>query len=98
VVVRLEEGLEELRVCVEAPGLTCGWLLGEVTRRYAALADRRKRHPHLPRIKKKIIGALKSQHDNESLDLWLTLYNRSLEPLWNDARLEVHFSSKLPEI
>lgn len=47
------------------------------------------------KFKKKIIATLKSQNNNESLDYYLTQYDRKLNALWDGAQLEVHFSSKL---
>ena len=38
-------------------------------------------------MKKKIIAAIKSKDGNESLDFWLTLYNRSLDALWDGLTL-----------
>ncbi|CDW83472.1 UNKNOWN [Stylonychia lemnae] len=92
-IVKLEEGLPDLKICIEDETLTCGWLIGEVTRRYAYLIDQHKHEgqrivhhgeqpPHI-KIKKKIIAAIKSSSQNESLDFWLTLYNRSLNALWD---------------
>lgn len=38
--VFLEEGLPELKICIEdGANLTCGWLITEVTRQYAYLID-----------------------------------------------------------
>lgn len=51
-----------------------------------------------PKIKKKIIAAIKSLDQNESLDFWLTLYKRPLSALKNGTKLEVHFSSKISSI
>jgi hypothetical protein len=41
VVVKLEEGLDDLNICIEEPTATCGWLLGEVTKRYAWSVEQR---------------------------------------------------------
>jgi hypothetical protein len=38
----LEEGLPDLKICIEDASLTCGWLIGEVTKRYAYLIEQHK--------------------------------------------------------
>ena len=67
----MEEGLPDLYICIEDQTLTCGWLLGEVTKRYSLLVqqysiDRRKRALNREelgvKISKKIIAAIKSQN------------------------------------
>lgn len=37
--IKLEEGLQDLKICIEDESLTCGWLIGEVTKRYAFLIE-----------------------------------------------------------
>ncbi len=108
-------------MCIEDTKANCGWLLGEVTKRYAWAVEekrneanrerQRSRQERLMRetgmidgrgeqrgretkVKRKIIAAIKSQDNNESLDLWLTLYNRPISALKHNTQLEVHFSSK----
>ena len=44
------------------------------------------------RFKKHLIAAIKSTNSNESLDYYLTLYNRPLKVLPTGLKLEVHFS------
>lgn len=72
----------------------------EVTKRYAMLVEQHKLDQKRsglrtgPKIKKKIIAAIKSVNKNESLDFWLTLFNKSLEVIKHDTLLQVHFSSK----
>lgn len=39
VIVKLELGLPDLRICIEDEKLTCGWLLGEVIKRYSNLIE-----------------------------------------------------------
>lgn len=60
--------------------LTCGWLLSEVTRRYIeALTKIKAQSTQTGGIKKytrKMIVALKTTDQRESLDFWLTQYER----------------------
>jgi hypothetical protein len=39
VIVRLDEGLPDLHICIEDHNLNCGWLLNQVTKRYAMLFE-----------------------------------------------------------
>jgi hypothetical protein len=39
VIVKLEDGLPDLQICIEDSSLTCGWLLGEVIKRYSYLVE-----------------------------------------------------------
>ena len=68
-IVKLEPGLPELRICIEDETLTCEWLLGEVINRYSQLVEQHKvdwqkrKQKGLEvgqKIKKKIIAAIKS--------------------------------------
>ena len=45
------------------------------------------------KVKKKIIAAIKSTEGNESVDFWLTLYDRNLSMIPNNYSLDVHFAS-----
>ncbi len=95
VAVFLEEGLDPLTVCIEEPNLTCGWLIKDVIRRYTQMVDQVNKECHARKFKKKIIAAIKSVNKNESIDYWLTLYNRPLNVLPDNLQLQVHFSSIL---
>jgi len=78
VTVKLEQGLEPLQICVESATLTCGWLLKEVIKRYTHIVDQMNKDARYlnqgRNFKKKIIAAVKSCDNNESVDYWLTLY------------------------
>ena len=113
--VKLEPGLEDLKICIEDSKANCGWLLGEVTKRYAWAVEQKRNEVNRDRqrskadrimkessmidtkenrniekvvgskIKRKIIAAIKSQDQNESLDFWLTLYNRPIGALKSNS-------------
>jgi len=48
-------------------------------------------HQHV-KLKKKFIVAIKTYDNRESLDYWLTQYNRPLSVLKNGEKLKAHFA------
>ena len=66
--MQLEPGLPDVKICIcfQDPSKNCGWLLVEVTKRYAMLVEQYKAEYKKHgasiglKIKKKIIAALKS--------------------------------------
>jgi len=67
-----------------------------VERKKAELSKLVENDPERKKMKKLLISALKSQDQNESLDFWLTLYDRSLNRIKHNTRLEVHFLKFIP--
>jgi serum/glucocorticoid-regulated kinase 2 len=96
VTVLLDAGLEKLDICIEGEDKTVYWLLKEVISRYSQIVDQHKlqcqRNNQRSRFKKHLIAAVKSTSGNESLDYFLTLYDRSLSKLPSNLTLEVYFS------
>ena len=95
----------EFAVDVGNEQLTCGWLLSEVTRRYTEALNRIKKEKDAQLIsqgipqekiiqkhKRKFIVALKSTDQRESLDYWLTQYERPLHVLEEGDFLVAHFA------
>ena len=41
-IVKLDEGLPDLNICIEDSSLTCGWLLNEVTKLYSGVFEQYK--------------------------------------------------------
>ncbi|TNV87556.1 hypothetical protein FGO68_gene11686 [Halteria grandinella] len=74
--------------------LTCGWLLSEVTRRYIEALTRIKIQGsgQIQKYTRKMIVALKTTDQRESLDYWLTQYDRTLEVLQDGDFLIAHFA------
>jgi hypothetical protein len=59
----------------EAP--TCGWLLEQVSKKYAQLIKEQKHNSMVKtKIRKKLIVALKTADKNETLDFLLTQHQR----------------------
>jgi hypothetical protein len=50
----------------------------------------------LKKEKKKLIVALKTFEENENLDHWLTMYDKSLHPLVDGDVLVAYFSKIVP--
>ena len=88
--------------------LTCGWLAWEVMRKYTDYIAVIEKEANT-KIKKKLIVAIKLYEKlptsddpysnnvyNESLNYWVTQYERSLEPLKDGLIIIPHFSKYLP--
>jgi serine/threonine protein kinase len=94
--VILEAGLDKLCICIEGADKTCYWLLKEVISRYSHVVDQHRqlcqKNGQKARFKKHLIAAIKSTNNNESLDYYLTLYDRPLSTLPANLTLEAYFS------
>ena len=55
---------------------TCGWLLSEVTKRYTNALNKLKDSSPSHKRMRKFIVFLKTADVNESIDYWLTQYER----------------------
>lgn len=87
--------------------LTTGWLVCEVMRRYTEFIQEWEKYTGSRKIKLLVaIKVFDSTEDssweinnsnyNESLNFWVTQYERSLEPLKSGQRIVPHFSKYLP--
>jgi hypothetical protein len=82
---------------------TCGWLMEQVQIKYAQLIKQLKTQN--TKFKKKLIVALKTVDQNETIDFWLTQYHRyyhrkfhdfrPLKPLPSNMVVEPHYSKIL---
>ena len=98
----------EFKIDVIDQCLTWGWLVWEVMRKYVDFISEIESKTNT-KIKKKLIVAIKIYDDksyndelspndwyNESLNYWVTQYERSLEPLKEGQIIVPHFSKYLP--
>jgi hypothetical protein len=98
----------EFEINIFDDGLTSGWLVWEVMRKYSEYISKLEASTG-NKMKKKLIVAIKvfdnlwvSSRDqvndsyNESLNYWITQYERSLIPLKDGQRIVPHFSKYLP--
>ena len=70
----INTGSDELCITVTDDTLTCGWLLSETIRAYTGSGN---------------IVAIKTNKGLEILDIWLSLFDRSLQPFKDNEKLDI---------